>query len=475
MQQTIANQTLKNLFEGQQRYSRELRHAPLRERKGHLRKLRAWLLAHRTELALAVKKDLGKSETDAEIAELFPVLVEIGHVLEHLDSWARPKKVDAPLTYLGTRSEIRYEPKGVCLIIGPWNFPFMLCISPLVSCLAAGNTAVLKPSEITPHTSHFIRQMVGELFEPNLVAVVEGGPEVSTELLKLPFDHIFFTGSPAVGKIVMRAAADNLSSVTLELGGKSPAIIDATARLADAAKRIAFGKFLNNGQTCIAPDYILIDEKVKEPFTTLLQKEIAALFGKGGQVTENASDYSRIVSKRHFQRLHQLVDDAIQRGARPLLSGQANAETLFFPPMLLDQVPLDAALMEEEIFGPVLPIIGLTDIGQAIQLVNQKPKPLSLYIFSNSNAFRERVLQQTSAGTVAINDCVLQFTHPNIPFGGVNNSGIGKAHGHYGFLAFSNEKPVVKQKGGVTNAYFFYPPYTRTSKRLLNFLFRWFV
>ncbi len=475
MQQTIENQSLTQLFEQQRQNSLVLRQVPLKQRKAHLRKLRHWLLGHRAELAVAVKKDLGKSETDAEIAELFPVLVEIDHVLEHVEAWARPKKVDAPLTYLGTRSEIRYEPKGVCLIIGPWNFPFMLCISPLVSCLAAGNTAVLKPSEITPHTSQFIKQMVTELFEPNLVAVVEGGPEVSTELLKLPFDHVFFTGSPAVGKIVMRAAAENLSSVTLELGGKSPAIIDSSARLADAARRIAFGKFLNNGQTCIAPDYILIDEKVKEEFTALLKKEIADLFGRGGAVAENSPDYSRIVSKRHFQRLHQLVEDAIQRGARPLLSGQPNAETRFFPPMLLDRVPMDAALMEEEIFGPVLPIIGLTDINQAIDLVNKKPKPLSLYVFSSRSSFRERVLQQTSAGTVAINDCVLQFTHPNIPFGGVNNSGIGKAHGHFGFLAFSNEKPVVKQKSGPTNAYFFYPPYTVNSKRLLNFLFRWFV
>ena len=436
-------------------------------RKERLEKLQRWLRSHEAELQQAVFKDLGKPAMEASTSELFPVLAEIGHTLENLDRWTQPTKVDAPLTFIGTRSEIRYEPKGACLIIAPWNYPFSLCIGPLVSCLAAGNTALLKPSELTPSTSAFVSKLVMEVFEEDVVSVAEGDAEIAAALLRLPFDHIFFTGSPAVGKIVMRAAAERLASVTLELGGKSPAIVDSTADLKDAARRIAFGKFLNNGQTCIAPDYVLVDNPVKEKFISFLKESVAQLFA-------NPEDYGRIVNNRHFARLNNLLKDAIDKGADPVLTGPVNEADRYFPPTILTGITNDMMLMDEEIFGPVLPVIGLDVKAEAIAMINSRPKPLALYVFSYDKAFRERVLNETSAGGVCVNDCVLQFIHPNLPFGGVNNSGIGKAHGHAGFLAFTNEKPVVRQKSGYSNAYLFYPPYTPFKRKILAIILRWF-
>ena len=445
-----------------------MRSEPVRNRIDRLKKLEQWLRSHQEQLEEAVYKDLGKPAMEVTTSELFPVLAEIHHAVESLDRWTRPVKIDAPLTFIGTRSEVRHEPKGACLIIAPWNYPFNLCIGPLVSCLAAGNTALVKPSELTPNTSAFVSKLAGEVFEEDVVAVVEGDADVASVLLQLPFDHIFFTGSPAVGKIVMKAAAERLASVTLELGGKSPAIVDASANLKDAAKRIAFGKFLNNGQTCIAPDYILIDNSIKEKFVALLKESVAELFGR-------SEDYGRIVNTRHFNRLNNLLRDATNKGAVPVLSGDLKESEKLFPPTILTGVNNQMLIMEEEIFGPILPIVAIDIKKEAIEFVNSKPKPLALYIFSKDSEFREKVLRNTSAGGVCINDCVLQFIHPNLPFGGVNNSGIGKAHGHAGFMAFTNEKPVVRQKAGYSNAYLFYPPYTSFKKKILALILRWFV
>ncbi|HZY79167.1 MAG TPA: aldehyde dehydrogenase family protein [Cyclobacteriaceae bacterium] len=448
--------------------SQVLRSEKIPARAERLEKLEEWLRDHEPELQEAVFKDLGKPAMEASTSELFPVLAEISHALENLERWTQPTKIDAPLTFIGTRSEIRYEPKGACLIIAPWNYPFSLCIGPLVSCLAAGNTAIVKPSELTPNTSAFVSKLVKEVFDDDVVSVVEGDAGTSTALLELPFDHIFFTGSPAVGKVIMHAAAERLASVTLELGGKSPAIVDSTADLKDAAKRIAFGKFLNNGQTCIAPDYVLVDNSVKEKFVSLLKSSVAELFKRG-------EDYGRIVNGKHFTRLNNLLNDAVSKGANPVLTGTFNESEKYFPPTILTDVTNDMLVMEEEIFGPVLPVVGMDVKEEAIGLINSKPKPLALYVFSYDKAFRERVLNETSAGGVCVNDCVLQFIHPNLPFGGVNNSGIGKAHGHAGFLAFTNEKPVVRQKSGYSNAYLFYPPYTPLKRKILAIILRWFL
>jgi aldehyde dehydrogenase (NAD+) len=419
--------------------------------------LEKWLRANQSGLEEAVYKDLGKPAMEVGTSEIFPVLGEIKQAIECIGRWTEPVKIDAPLTFIGTRSEVRYEPKGACLIISPWNYPFNLAIGPLVSCLAAGNTALLKPSELTPNTSSFIVKLVDEVFDKDVVSVVEGDATVATELLSLPFDHIFFTGSPAVGKIVMKAAAERLASVTLELGGKSPAIIDASANLKDAAKRIAFGKFLNSGQTCIAPDYVLVDNSIKDRFIELLKENIAVLF----------NDYSgRVINEKHSQRLKHLLDDALSKGAVEAMTGKQ---------AILVNVSNDMLVMHEEIFGPILPIVSMDVSKEAIDFVNAKPKPLALYVFSYNKSFREKVLNETSAGGVCVNDCVLQFIHPNLPFGGVNNSGIGKSHGHAGFLAFSNEKPVVRQKSGYSNAYLFYPPYTSLKQKILAVILRWFL
>lgn len=471
--QNLNIQAIRGLFEKQKVKALELRSEPLKNREVRLKKIEAWLLGHQEELQQAIFNDFGKPYTETTTSEIFPVLGEIRHTLAHLHQWAAPKKIDAPLTYLGTRSEIRHEPKGVCLIIAPWNYPFNLCIGPLISCMAAGNTAIIKPSEMTPHTSGLIKKMIASLFSEDEVAVIEGGAEITTELLSLPFDHIFFTGSPTVGKIVMKAAAEHLSSVTLELGGKSPTVIDDTANLYDAAKRIAFGKFINNGQTCIAPDYILIHESKKEKFIALLKENVQLQFGEGNKIDEHSKDYARIINEKHFQRIDSLVQDAMQKGATIELDGSKNELTRFLSPIILSNVAMNSHIMEEEIFGPVLPIITYTNDNEVVHIINSKPKPLGMYIFSNNKKFRETLINRTSAGAVCINDCIIQFTHPDLPFGGVNNSGIGKAHGHYGFLSFSNEKPSIRQKHGLSSTYFFYPPYTPLKKKLIDFILRW--
>ncbi|MBI1768692.1 MAG: aldehyde dehydrogenase family protein [Bacteroidetes bacterium] len=471
---SIDFQRLTDSFEKHKKRSLLLRNEPLNERKRRISGFEGFLMKNRDRIAEALGKDFKKPKTESDVSELYPVLTEIRHALAHLEEWSAPQKIDAPLTYLGTRSEVRYEPKGVCLIIAPWNFPINLCFGPLISCLAAGNTAIIKPSEMTPHTSRLISDLVKEFFEEDLVTVVEGGQNVSEQLLELPFDHIFFTGSPAVGKLVMKAAAENLTSVTLELGGKSPAIIDASANISDTAKRIAFGKFLNNGQTCIAPDYVLVEESVQQKFVEALKIEIQKMFGQNGVLTEASPHYARIVNRKHFDRLNKILRDAIDKGAKVESSGPMNSETNFIHPVVLSNVAPNSLAMQDEIFGPILPVIPFKSVEQVTYLVNGKPKPLALYIFSSRKSFQEKILLETSAGSVGINECVLQFTHPNLPFGGVNSSGIGKSHGRYGFLAFSNEKPVLKQKRGFAISYLLHPPYTNFRQKLVSLMLKWF-
>jgi aldehyde dehydrogenase (NAD+) len=462
------------VFERQQRRSALLRPERIKERIARLRKLEEWIETNREKIKAAVHADFRKPLLEVDTAEVYPVLTELRHARQHLHQWIEPTKVDATVSYLGTRSEIRYEPKGVCLILAPWNFPFNLCIGPLVSCLAAGNTAIIKPSEMTPSTAALVSSMIKELFPDDLVAVAEGGVEVSQELLRLPFDHIFFTGSPGVGKIVMRAASEHLTSVTLELGGKSPAIIDASANLSDAARRIAFGKFMNNGQTCIAPDYLLVESAIAEKFLPMLKAEVLRLFGNGTTIDEQSPSYSRVVNRKHFDRIDGLLNDAVKRGATATALGPRNPSTCFMAPVLLSDLSADATVLEEEIFGPVLPILTFTDREFVVDFVRRRPKPLALYIFTERKDFREFILSRTSAGGVCINECLLQFTHPNLPFGGVNNSGQGKSHGYYGFRAFSNEKPVLRQKSGWVAPYLLHPPYTKGMKRIVDLLLRYF-
>lgn len=474
MIETSVNSPYTTLLKKQKEKSILLRQQSIQSRKRQLKELEGFLLENRHRIQVAVNSDLKKSFMEVDLSELYPVLGEIRTALENLDSWARSKKIDSPLTYFGSRAEIKIEPKGVCLIISPWNYPFNLCFGPLISCIAAGNTAIIKPSEMTPNTSKLISALASEFFEEAQVKVIEGDYTISSELLKLPFDHIFFTGSPAIGKVVMREAAENLTSVTLELGGKSPTIVDETANLSTSAKRIVFGKFLNNGQTCVAPDYILIHRNVKDSFIEHLKKEVVKMFGDNGTINEDSKSYSRLINQKHFNRITQLIKDSVAEGAVIEMEGKSNEKVFFLHPTVLSNVSLNSRIMEEEIFGPVLPIITYNSEEEAINLINSKPKPLALYVFSERKSFQKKIINQTSAGTTCINDCVIQFAHPNLPFGGVNNSGIGKSHGCAGFLEFSNQRPILKQLTRFSASSFIYPPFKPKMKLLVDMMLKYF-
>lgn len=465
---------ISSVFDKLKAASIELRKEPLQNRRKRLQSLRDWIKANRSAIEQAIYDDFRKPAAEIDTTEIFPALDEIKLALDNLERWTKPKKIDAPITMIGTRAMISYEPKGLCLIISPWNYPFNLSIGPLVSALAAGNTVIIKPSENTPHTSALIKRMSDEIFDASIVTVCEGDSEVSQALLKLPFDHIFFTGSPSIGKVVMKAAAENLTSVTLELGGKSPTIVSSSARIKEAAQRIAVAKFINNGQTCIAPDYVLVDERVASDFINNLKEQVQKLFSEGDEKIQASPHYARIVNQKHYDRLNSLLQDAIQKGAKLELSGPVEPSERFIHPMILSQVPLDSRVMEEEIFGPILPIIPYQSFDRVIESINKKPKPLALYFFGSNKKELHRVKHETSSGGICINDCAIHFLHHNLPFGGVNNSGIGKSHGYYGFLAFSNEKPILKQMNGLTAFSLFYPPYTPFVQRLINWMLKLF-
>jgi aldehyde dehydrogenase (NAD+) len=473
MTEPITPSNVASVFNKQKSFAQTLKKEALQNRKERLAKLRNWIHSNREKIHQATFDDFRKPSNEVDAIEIFHVLNEIKLASNNLERWSARKKVDAPVTMLGTRSFIQYEPRGVCLIISPWNYPFSLAIGPLVSAIAAGNTAIIKPSELTPNVSVLLKEMLGSIFQPEEVAVIEGDAAVSQQLLQLPFDHIFFTGSPAVGKVVMKAAAENLTSVTLELGGKSPAFVTADADLNDAAERISVGKFVNNGQTCVAPDYLLVDEKIKEALIKKIIEKTQRLFFKN-ETPEKSLSYCRIVNDKHFNRLQELVKDAVSKGATVEWDGKDEAPSRFMHPVILSGIRPDSRIMEEEIFGPVLPVLTFKNLDQAIQLVNSKPKALSLYVFSSRTSSKNKIINETSAGGVCINDCGIHFLHHNLPFGGINNSGTGKSHGHYGFLAFSNEKGVLEQRSGMTSVKAFYPPYTATSRKLMDWFLKLF-
>lgn len=450
-----------------------LRKEPIKNRIQRLRDLRKWIHANRPLIHEAMYADFQKAPVEVDAIEIFHVLNEIKLATNNLAAWSKPKKIDAPITMIGTRSVIRYEPRGLCLIISPWNYPFSLAVGPIVSALAAGNAVILKPSELTPNVSALLAKMAKEVFGDSIVSVLEGGPEISQALLKFPFDHIFFTGSPAIGKLVMKAAAENLTSVTLELGGKSPSIITASANIKDAAQRNAVAKFVNNGQTCVAPDYVLVDEKIASEFVAAFIDQTKKLFSDKGSF-ETSRSYCRIVNDRHFIRLNELLQDGLNLGAKLEWGGNTDQTSRFMPPMVLTNVPANAKVLNEEIFGPILPVVTYKNIDEAIAVINSKPKALALYVYSNDRRTTDKILSETSSGAACINESGIHFLHHNLPFGGVNNSGIGKSHGYFGFLAFSNEKPVLKQKGGFTSVRAFYPPYTSLSQKLMDWFLKLF-
>ena len=452
------------VFQKQQKKALELRGQSVKSRRKLLKNLEKWVLAHRMDIQNALFEDFKKVPEETDLMETYVVLTEIREARKHLDYWARREYVKPSLPYLGTSAYIQYEPKGVCLIIAPWNFPFQLAVAPLVSAIAAGNTCILKPSEFTPATSALLKQMCDDVFDADHVAVFEGDREVATELLKLPFNHIFFTGSPAVGKIVMEAAAKHLSSITLELGGKSPVFIDETAKITDTAQKIAWAKWANAGQTCTAPDYILVHKSRQQELLRELKSCAEKLYPGANYMTH-------IVNESHENRLTAWLKEAVDKGANLDFGGKKED---YFSPTVIHDVPEEATLVQEEIFGPILLVKAYDTLEEAIKYVNEKPKPLSLYVFSKSKKNKKAILTQTSSGSVAVNDAVIQFGHPELPFGGVNNSGFGKSHGRYGFKAFSNEKSVLKQRIGFTMAKTLYPPYSGLKMKMINLLLKYF-
>ncbi len=453
-----------DLFNLQKKKAQQLRSGTIKDRKKKLINLKNWVNENSDRIISALYKDFKKPEVEVLLSEIQPVVAGARHAISNLHRWARPKSVPTPLTLFGATSHIQIEPKGVCLIIAPWNYPFNLLILPLIEAIAAGNTAILKPSELTPYTAQLIDDMIGELFSEDEVKVVQGEVKTSQQLLALPFDHIFFTGSPAVGKIVMEAAAKNLTSVTLELGGKSPVIIDETANIKDAAEKLVWGKFMNCGQTCIAPDYVYVHASIYNQFEAEIKKAIQKEYYKDGQV--NTDDYARIVNERHYSRITALLEDVVDVGGKIVFGGTTNAEENLIEPTIVTDMPDSSKVMQEEIFGPILPLKKYNNLEDVIEQIASKPKPLALYYFSKSKKNTQRVINEVSAGGVCINESVLHFTNHDLPFGGVNNSGIGKSHGYHGFIAFSNEKSVLKQRVGLTSVKFFYPPYNNLITKL---------
>jgi aldehyde dehydrogenase (NAD+) len=459
------------LFAQQAPTALALRCSTARDRVAKLRRLRDALLKRREAWYTAFAADLRKPPLEVDLTELLPVVDEARHAIAHLARWMRPQRVWPTLTTLGTRARVLVQPRGRCLIIGPWNYPVNTLLGPLVSAIAAGNTVMLKPSEFTPHVNALVAELVAELFDPAEVTVVQGGVATAQQLLALPFDHVFFTGSPAVGKIVMGAAAQHLTSVTLELGGKSPVIVDETADLQRAAELILWGKLTNAGQTCVAPDHVYVHRSVKDRFVRLCQDLIAARYGATDAAVATSPDLARMITRRHTERLGALIDDALARGARLLAGGRHDAAARYVAPTLLADVPADAHITGEEIFGPVLPIEAFDAIDDVIRRINAQPKPLALYLFSHHRPTQAKVTAQTSSGGICLNHCVQQYAHGGLPFGGVNHSGIGSAHGVFGFKAFSHERACLASGRWMVLS-LFYPPYTARKNRLSAALLR---
>ncbi len=458
------------IFERQRETALRLRTATPAERIAKLKRLKDVLLAHTEAMYEAGYKDFKKPPIEVDLTEIMPVVAEINDALRHIRKWMKPKSVLPTRMMMGTKAWMRYEPKGRTLIISPWNYPVNLSLGPLVSAVAAGNTAIIKPSEMTPHAAKVISKIVREAFPEDEVTVIEGEVEVSTELLSLPFDHIFFTGSPAIGKVVMAAAAKHLTSVTLELGGKSPTIVDASADLQLAARTILWGKYTNNGQTCIAPDHIYVHESVKEAFVKACVDVINTTYGDSGERQQASPFLARVVNSRHTGRIKALLDDAIERGAKPVCGGHVDVDDCFIAPTLLEGIPSDAKIMSEEIFGPLLPIISYRSLDEVVDRINADPKPLALYVWSKTEANIKKVIENTSSGGACINHAVVHFLHQRLPFGGVNNSGIGSAHGEFGFKSFSHERAIVRTR--FMMARMFFPPYSDFSRKLVKIVMK---
>ena len=431
-------------------------------RRGQLQQLRALFVEQEDRLIDALVADVGKPRIEAYISEIAFTINEIDHTLGHLDAWTKPTKVKVPLTSKPGRATLRPEPLGTVCIIAPWNYPVQLLFAPLVPALAAGNTAVLKPSEVTPSVSALVEELVPKYFDVSAVAVVTGAVDETTALLEQRFDHIFYTGNAKVARVVMRAAAEHLTPVTLELGGKSPAIVAADANIEVTAKRIAWAKFLNAGQTCVAPDYVLVEASVEDQLVAALTAAVTTFYGSDPR---QSNDYARIVNERHHDRLMKLLDGRDYDAT--VIGGTGDRTSRYLAPTILAGVKPDAAVMEDEIFGPILPVLTVGDVDEAIRFVNDRDKPLALYAFSSDDDTLEHVVANTSAGGVTLNHAVLHLAVPDLPFGGVGQSGMGSYHGKSGFDTFSHFKAVLDKPTRPDPA-LMYPPYTNLKKKIIR-------
>ncbi len=453
---------IKTLMEKQREYFLSGATRPVAFRNEQLRRLKDMLKNHEKEIYEALKADLNKSPFETYETETGMVLEEISYVLKYLPRWIKDKKVRTPLAQFMASSRIISDPYGVVLIMAPWNYPLQLALAPLVGAVAGGNCAILKPSEYAVHTSALLAEMIRKTFSEEYIAVVEGGPEVSTSLLAEPLDYIFFTGSVPVGKIVMQAAAQHLTPVTLELGGKSPCIVAPDADLELAARRIAWGKFLNAGQTCVAPDYLYVHKTVKERLMALLQKNIETFYGKNPLHNE---ELVRIINEKHFRRL-----EAFLKNGKIIAGGGCDFENLRIAPTVIDQVGWNDPVMGEEIFGPILPVLEYEDLSQVIAEINSRPKPLALYLFTTSGHVEKRVMEKVSFGGGCINDTIVHLATSALPFGGVGESGMGAYHGKHSFDTFTHQKSILR-KSNLLDLKIRYAPYgdkLNILKRFLN-------
>jgi aldehyde dehydrogenase (NAD+) len=432
---------------------------PLAFRIQQLQRLKQAVLDFQDQILEAVRLDLGRPKFEGYFE--LSAITEVNAALKQLKNWMQPQRIQTGIDQFPSSAWIQPDPLGVVLIIGPWNYPFQLVFAPLVGALAAGNCAIVKPSEHAPHTSKVVADLIASIFDPSYVAVIEGDVATSQSLLEQRFDHIFFTGGSAIGKVIMAAAAKHLTPVTLELGGKSPCIVDRDIQLEYAAKRIIWGKFINAGQTCIAPDYLLVDRTIATEFIPLLQQKITQFFGED---PAKSPDLGRMIHQRHFDRLVKFLDDG-----QAIAGGKYDAATKYIAPTLLQNVSWDAPVMQEEIFGPILPIFEYDDLEEAIAIVNARPKPLALYFFSKDKQKQNRILTATSSGGVCLNETVMQVGVGGLPFGGVGESGMGRYHGKYSFDTFSHYKSVLK-KSFLVDLAWRYAPYTEAGIKQIKSL-----
>lgn len=432
---------------------------PLSWRRAQLDGMRKLLEDNSEQLLAALAADLGKPAAEGWVTDIGFTIGEIKLLQKNLRKWTRPERVSTPLVALPGTSHRIAEPLGVVAIISPWNYPIQLLLSPAAGAIAAGNAVVLKPSEIAPHTSTVITELIHRYLDPDAVQVIEGGVAETTELLAQRFDHIFYTGNGRIGRVVMEAAAKHLTPVTLELGGKSPTIVDATANLRVAARRITWGKFLNAGQTCIAPDYLLVDKTVASAFIGELRVAIKEFYGDD---PKQSGDYARIVNSQHFNRLASMLESG-----SAVIGGETDANSKYIAPTVLVDVNVSTPVMQDEIFGPILPMIEIDNVAEAIAFINSKPHPLALYVFSEDQRAIDAVIERTTAGGVTVNGTILHISNPNLPFGGVGESGMGAYHGKSSIDIFQHRKPVLRKSTKVDPS-IAYPPYTEKKMKLIR-------